>query len=107
MAKYSKARIEEIRGHLTEQSRRKVSVAQYAEEIGVSAWTFYGWKRRFGTRAGRIAGRRAEQRADLIEIDRAPMTSMIEIVAGTLTVRVPPGCAAEDLEHVLQAVLSC
>ena len=107
MAKYSKARVEEIRDHLTEQARRGVSVAQYAGEIGVSVWTLYGWKKRFGACAGRGAGGRAGRLADLIEIDRAPVTSAIEIVTSTLTVRVPPGCAPDDLEHVLQAVLSC
>jgi len=81
MAKYSEARIEEILRHLAELRRREVPVAQYAEEIGVSVWTVYTWKKRFGASGGRPAKRGAPPRADLIEIDRTPtLTSTIEIV---------------------------
>ena len=98
MAKYSEARIEEIRDHLSELVRRGVSVAEYAEEIGVSPWTVYSWRSRFEP---------ARPCADLIEVDQPPPTCTIEIVAGALTVRVPPGCDPDDLERVLQIVRAC
>lgn len=107
MAKYSDTRIEEIREHLAELKHRRVPVAQYAEQIGVSAWTVYTWKKRFGSSGGRKRRRRARPRADLIEVDRRPLAGGIEIVAGTVTVRVPPGCDANDLVRVLQAVRAC
>ena len=107
MAKYSEARIEEIRGHLAELKRREVPVAQFAREIGVAAWTVYIWKRRFGSDVGVAVEREAPPRADLIEVDRTPLSSTIEIVAGAMTVRVPPGCNPNDLERVLRAVRAC
>jgi hypothetical protein len=42
-----------------------------------------------------------------MEVDRRPVARAIEIVAGTVTVRVPPGCDADDLARVLQAVGTC
>lgn len=98
MARYSEARILEIRDHLSELTRRGVSVAEYAEEIGVSPWTLYSWRSRFEP---------SRPRADLIEVDYAPAPSAIEIIAGALTVRVPPGCDPDELERVLQVVRSC
>jgi hypothetical protein len=110
MARYSAARIEEIREHLAELTHRKISVAQFAEEIGVSMWTVYTWKKRFGASGGSMSRRGAPPPADLIEIGRTPLTRLtsgIEIDAGDLTVRMPPGCDAGDLERVLRAVRSC
>jgi hypothetical protein len=106
MAKYSKDRVEEIREHLAELSRRGVPVAQYAAEIGVSAWTVYTWKKRFGS--GRTRKRRdVARRADLVEVSRRAPADAIEIQLGPVTVRVPAGVDADDLRRVLEVARSC
>lgn len=113
MAKYSKARVEQIRGHLAELERRGIPVAQFAEQIGVAAWTVYTWKRRFDSSAA--AQSRANVgpttasalHADLIEVERRPVGSSIEIVVGAVIVRVSSGFDSSDLEGVLRVVRTC
>jgi len=107
MSKYREGRVEEIREHLAELKRRGVPVAQYAAEIGVSAWTIYTWKKRFGSGRARQAKRAVARQAELIEISRRGLAQGIEIELGPATVRVPLGFDAEDLERVLRAVRSC
>jgi len=51
MARHTPERIAAIRGHLSELDRRGVRVADFAEEIGVTPWTVYSWKRRFAAAA--------------------------------------------------------
>jgi transposase-like protein len=106
MPKYTRVRIEEIRGHLADfASRDGVSVTEFAEEIGVSAWTFYTWRRRFGDQAEVGSG---SGQASLLEIESPLATHQpIEVIVGSATVRVPQGVATSDLCMVLQAVRSC
>lgn len=107
MPKYSAARIEEIRGHLADLSRRRIPVAQFARELGVASWTVRTWQRRFKPSATSGRAPRRRDRVDLVEVQSLPSPQAIEIVAGPVTVRVPPGCDPDDLERVLRAVRSC
>jgi transposase-like protein len=104
MAKHTPERIEEIRNHLAELTRRGIPVARFAAEIGVTPWTIYSWMRRYPPTGRPTPRRRA---ADLIEVMAPPPAQALEVVIGDVTVRVPPGFAREDLEHVMQAVRTC
>ena len=106
MPKFTPERIEMIRGHLADfASRDGVSVAEFAEEIGVSAWTFYTWRRRFGEQAQ--LGR-ADAQVSLLEIPSSLTPRQpIEVVIGSMTVRVPQDADTDHLSMILRAVRSC
>jgi transposase-like protein len=109
MARHSPERIEEIRGHLAELEHGDRTVAELARELGVAAWTVYGWKRRFGrsTRRAGGSGRRATPRAELIEVEPPPTGDLIEIVVGAMTVRVPRAFDSSELRRLLEVVRAC
>lgn len=105
MPKYTPARIEEIHSHLSRLAQDRISVADYAKQIGVAAWTIYTWKRRFGVATTRGSN---DEVAELIEVESpAPTTDHLEIAVGSATIRVPPGCHAADLRTAWEVVRGC
>ena len=109
MARHSPERIEEIRGHLAELEQSDRTVAELARELGVTAWTVYSWKRRFGADALRPSrnARQATPRADLIEIEPPPTCDLMEVVVGAMTVRVPRAFDPTELRRLLEVVQAC
>ena len=109
MARHSPERIEEIRGHLAELEHGDRTVVELARELGVAAWTVYGWKRRFGSDSQKAggSGRRGTRRAKLIEVEPPPTGELIEIVVGAMTIRVPRAFDSIDLRRLLEVVRAC
>lgn len=102
MPRFTPERITEIQNHLALLDAGDWTVAELAAEIGVSAPTLYQWRRRFGPTITHDDG------ADLIEVDVARHgSSTIEIVIGSVTVRVPPAFDVTQLRSVLEIVSSC
>ena len=101
MPRFTPERIAEIQNHLALLDTGDWTVAELAAEIGVSAPTLYQWRRRFGPTIDHDDG------ADLVEVDVARHCSAIEIVIGSVTVRVPPAFDEAHLRSVLKIVSSC
>ena len=109
MSRYSPERIQEIRDHLSVLEACGVSVADFAREINVAPWTVYQWRRRFGSGVaidGATTGE-ADRRADLIEVEQSVSADAIEIVANSVTIRVPRAFDADDLRRVIEVVQAC
>ncbi len=109
MPRHTPERIDEIRGHLADLESGDRTVAELAREIGVAAWTVYGWKRRFGAQPSKVIGRRrsAARRADLIEVGPPPTSDPVEIVVGAMTIRVPRTFDSGELRRLLEVVRAC
>lgn len=104
MAKFMVEREREIRGLLSQLERSGVPVREFARQHGVSAWTVYSWRKRFGAGVGVRRG----PRADLVEIrPSGQRTAAIEITFADASVRVAPGFDDGELIRVLRAVRSC
>ena len=106
-------------GHIRAQGRSGLTVAAYCAAHGVSASTFYRWKRVFqgDARGGRDEGA-AEARRTAVKDDAGPKALFAEVAAPTvcaqercsgvevelasgLRIRVAPGFDAETLRRVI------
>lgn len=107
MARNARARSDERRRQvLAEQRASGLSVAAFARERGLSAWTIYEWRRRLREQS---ADRRDE--LDLVQVTVAPpvtrsSTIAVELEAG-LRVHVPAGFDAAELRRLLEVLASC
>jgi hypothetical protein len=106
MTRYTAARIDQIQRHLSDLAAQQVPVSEFARGIGVSAWTVYTWKRRFGECSDSRPAHPVA-RAKLIEIDPPRSSSTIELAIDRWTIRLSAGFESNDLVRVLQAVQSC
>lgn len=107
MPKYTPARIQEIRDHLSRLAREQTPVAEFARQIGVAAWTVHTWKRRFGDSSPTRPDSGTTKPIDLVEIQHAAPSHSIEIAIGPATIRVPPGCDPEHLRIAWEVVSGC
>lgn len=97
---------------LAEQASSGLSVAEYAEEIGVDASTLYQWRRRLAPGAG---DRQVRSPFGLVEVAVEPDRSGAETVLECLVVRleggrrieVPRGFDAAELGRLVRVVESC
>jgi hypothetical protein len=103
MSKQRQARFEKRQrwqGIMDEQSASGLSVARFCQERGLSKHTLGYWKKQ-------LKGPRPTQPV-FREVRLAPQTpavsSCLEIVVGTLVIRVPTGFDENDLRRVLLAV---
>ncbi|MFO1052227.1 MAG: helix-turn-helix domain-containing protein [Planctomycetota bacterium] len=104
MVKFTKVQEREIRRLLSELERSGQSVRAFARELGLSAWTIYGWRKRFRFTSDVEHG----PQVDLVEVQTiVPLGTTIEIAFADATIRVPPGFADEDLKRVILAMRSC
>ena len=106
MAKTARGRSDERRRQiLAEQRASGLSVAAFARERGLSAWTIYDWRRRLREQPGQ------EDKAELVQVNIAPSaprttTIAVELEAG-LRVHVPAGFDAAELRRLLGVLTSC
>lgn len=97
---------------LADQASSGLSVAEYAVEIGVTASTLYGWRRRLKDReAG--AGRPASP-FGLVEVEVSDgrdegetAASLAVRLGGNRRVEVPRGFDAADLRRLVTVLESC
>jgi len=103
------------RGLVEEQERSGLSVREFAERRGVSAWSLYGWRSKLGRPRQRRGGRRSGQtsRDALIPVDvvREALVGGDDhevgfevIVDERARVRVPRSFDVTELARVLEAV---
>ena len=116
MAKRTKQREESIRQLLAELKLSGQSVAAFARRREVSAWTLYGWRRRFGLAGAKPKsqpGRRrsgGHDRPSLVAVkvtDPRQDESVFEVTVGTIRVTVPLGFDEVELARLLKVVASC
>jgi transposase-like protein len=86
-----------------------LSVAKYADQLGVSTWTLYEWRRRLG-----VAPQAAtERKAELVEVTVAQPTEStadsmtVRVCAGRRSIEVPHRFDADDLRRLVTALESC
>ena len=86
-----------------------LSVAEFAPRVGVSAPTFYAWRRRLAAATPR------ELPAQLVELTVArgssPAAAMVPMVvqlcAGRRSIEVPAGFDGAELQRLVAAIESC
>lgn len=95
---------------LADQASSGMSVAEYAERLGVSVTTLYLWRRRLGTGVRTVA----TSRPKLVEVTLARPTSapttegiVVRLCAGRRSIEVPRGFDAADLRRLVAALESC
>lgn len=107
MAKYTAAREREIRDLLGKLDRSGASVSQFAREHGVSAWTVYGWRKRF-QRVQPPVRRGGARPIDLVEVRTAGCAAAcFELSVADVSIRVPGRFDEAELARLLRAVRSC
>jgi hypothetical protein len=91
------------------QSATGLSVAEFAPRIGVSAPTFYAWRRRLTAATPR------ELPAQLVELTVARGSSpaaptgpmVVQLCAGRRSIEVPAGFDGAELQRLVAAIESC
>ena len=96
---------------LADQERRGLSVAEYAEEIGVTPATLYNWRRRLESAPSpkprsearglvRVQVRRAE-------LPAAGTEALVVRIGRGRSVEIRPGFDAEELARVIEVLEAC
>ena len=95
---------------LDEQEGSGLSMAEYADGIGVTATTLYSWRRRLESSA---PGARGEA-AGLVRVrvcrnvDQAVTPAALVVRVGNdRAIEIPPGFDAEDLVRVIEVLEAC
>ena len=86
-----------------------LSVAEFAPRVGVSAPTFYAWRRRLAAATPR------ELPAQLVELTVARRSSpaaatgpmVVQLCAGRRSIEVPAGFDGAELQRLVAAIESC
>ena len=98
---------------LAEQESSGLSVAEYADEIGVTATTLYQWRRRLAVR-GREGRRRPGSPAGLVEVtvERGTLAAndaetFIVRLGGERSIEVPPRFDTAELGRLVTLLESC
>ena|SRR5688572_4538602 len=97
---------ERARRLVAEQESSGLSVARFARERGLSAWTLYDWKRRSRDQLREV---RAE-RSRFVEVKLGTAAEAPALVVETprgLRVRVPRGFDEGELRRLIGALSSC
>ena len=94
-------RREHWRGLVQEHEQSGLSARAFCTERNIAYQSFLAWRKRFALAEGACAEADREPGEPLFrEVAFAP--GAVEIVLGTVTVRVPPGFPAEELRAVLR-----
>jgi hypothetical protein len=86
-----------------------LSVAKYADRLGVSTWTLYEWRRRLGSAPPYAVARKAE----LVEVTVAQPAEgsadsmTVRVCAGRRSIEVPRNFDGNDLRRLVAALESC
>ena len=111
MPKHSKARVAEIRGTLGDLARSGQSVAAFARERGMPAWTLYDWRRRYGDGAdGSVEQTGGEPGAEIVRVEvteQQRSKSAFEVEIGEFSICVSAGFDASELSRLLRVLRSC
>jgi len=97
---------------LADQERRGLSVAEYAEEIGVTPATLYNWRRRLDSGPSpkprveapglvRVQVRRG------VEVPPSRTAGLVVRVGRSRSIEVPPGFDADELRRVIEVLEAC
>lgn len=87
-----------------------MSVTEFAEQAGVSAWTLYDWRRRLSCS---VAAEAAPAKVDLIEVSIARSGSapgggmVVRLGDGHRSIAVPPGFDGDELRRLVSVLESC
>jgi len=95
----------EIRGILEELEQSGESVQAFAKRRGISAWTIYDWRRRFG--GSRRRARRTVTKSTLIpvRVDTGATSAVsFAIELNGVVVRVPAGFDEAELVRLVRAL---
>jgi hypothetical protein len=108
MSKTTAEREKQIRDLLSELERSGESVKAFAKRQGVSAWTIYQWRRRYGSRP---AGHKRPTKSGFIAVkvpDKANSAVSFEVVVGgATTLRVPMGFDEAELTRLIRVLRAC
>jgi hypothetical protein len=92
---------------LDAQARSGLSVSDYAEQIGVTGWTLYDWRRRLG-------GGGVRDRGKLVEVTVARSMGaeggggmVVRVGDGRRSIEVPRGFDGDDLRRLVAVLESC
>ena len=95
---------------LDEQKGSGLSVAEYADEIGVTATTLYSWRRRLESSPpgpqGEAAGLVRVQVCRNVNHAVTPAALVVR-VGNDRAIEIPPGFDAEDLVRVIEVLEAC
>ena len=106
---------------LLEQERCGLSVADFAEEVGVSVPTLYAWRRRLRSWEEAVDAEETEEQPRLVRVqvrgagdaygDAArpdgSSTRLVLRLRGGHAIEVPSGFDADDLARLIQVVSEC
>jgi hypothetical protein len=107
MPRRSESRQQQIRQWVAEQEASGLTVARFARERGVSAWTLYDWKRRSQRAGDRADGARGRfVQVNLAPVPPAAPSLSVELASG-VRVHVPAGFDASELQRLIGALASC
>ena len=107
MAKYSKEREHEVRTKVAELEKSGESVAAFARRHGVSAWTVYTWRKRFGSGRVQQSKTSSSKLVPVEVVDTDSGHTPIEIVIRDVSIRVTTGFDERDLTRLLRVIRSC
>jgi len=97
---------------LADQKRRGLSVAKYAEEIGVTPATLYGWRRRLDSGPSPEPRREAPGLVRVqvrrgAELPAARTGALVVRVGRSRSIEVPSGFDADELARVIEVLEAC
>jgi len=97
---------------LADQERRGLSVADYAEEIGVTPATLYNWRRRLDSGPspkprGEAAGLVRVQVRRGAELRASGAECLVVRVGRSRSIEVPAGFDADELARVIEVLEAC
>jgi transposase-like protein len=95
---------------LEEQEQSGLSVAEFAEEIGVTASTLYQWRRRLSSPdrgAGGMAAGLVRVQVAREEAGPAARSSLVVRLRGGRVLEVPPGYDADELSRLIEVLEAC
>ena len=94
---------------LDAQAASGLGVTAYAEQLGVSAWTLYQWRRRLSSSKDS-----KHRRTNLVEVTIARTRStavdgclVVRVHDGRRSIEVPRGFEAEELRRLIAVLESC
>lgn len=95
---------------LEQQSSSGLSVTEFAEQAGLSAWTLYDWRRRLSSP---VAAEATPAKAELIEVSIARSGSapgggmVVRLGDGHRSIAVPSGFDGDELRRLVTVLESC
>ncbi|QDU69842.1 IS66 family insertion sequence element accessory protein TnpA [Engelhardtia mirabilis] len=92
---------------LEEQAESELSMTEFAGEVGVSAATLYGWRRRLAASAQVEAGELVEVQVTDDEVGMRQRAPIVLTIDNRLRVELEAGFDAAALERLLRLLSRC